>query len=65
MASLGRIAQRDREGVFSVIASAAKQSIVAQEQVRVDCFVAALLAMTAARTSHSAQDSVPLGALIC
>jgi hypothetical protein len=45
LANLGRIASREREGVSSVIASEAKQSISPRKE-RMDCFVALLLAMT-------------------
>jgi len=41
----GRIAPRECEGLFTVIASAAKQSI-SPRKGRMDCFVASLLAMT-------------------
>jgi hypothetical protein len=44
-ARLGRIAPRDCETAFAVIASEAKQSISPLEE-RMDCFVASLLAMT-------------------
>ena len=49
---------------FNVIASEAKQSMARQIQIRVDCFVASLLAMTALYSSSDSSAALPPAAAV-